>query len=144
MATDVLQAARQKRIATQIEPDGRQPLELARTRAWGYSLGNLSGLMSLATLGENLGIDLWNYQTPDGRSISKALDFLLPFALREKKWPYQQLGGWSPNGFFPLLRRAALKISNPRYRELAVKMSRVEPADRVLLLGPTLPTPKAE
>src|SRR5437763_9381005 len=86
LAVRVLQQARQKRIATPIEPDGRKPLELARTKAWGYSNGNLDGLMLLATLGERVGVDLWNFQTPDGRSIRKALDFLTPIVLGERKW----------------------------------------------------------
>jgi Alginate lyase len=135
-ATQVLTAARQKRIAVQIEPDGRQPLELVRTRAWSYSIGNLSGLMQLATLGESAGIDLWHFETPDGRSIRKAVDYLLPFAMREKEWPYQQLGGWSPQGFFPLLRRAALKYADSKYAEVAAKMAPSNPADRSRLLRP--------
>ena len=105
-AKSVLETAKTKRIAVQIEPDGRQPLELARTKAWSYSVGNLDGLMLLARLGENVGVDLWNYETRDGRSIRKALEFLQPFASGEKKWSYQQLGEWPPQILLPLIRRA--------------------------------------
>lgn len=107
LARRVLREARTKRIALQIEPDGRQPLELERTRAWSYSVGNLDGLMQLARLGETVRIDLWNYKTADGRGIRKALEFLIPFALGDKKWTYQQLGNWPPQMLFPLIRRAA-------------------------------------
>jgi hypothetical protein len=106
LAKSVLETAKTKRIAVQIEPDGRQPLELARTKAWSYSVGNLDGLMLLARLGENVGVDLWNYETRDGRSIRKALEFLKPFASGEKKWSYQQLGDWPPQMLLPLIRRA--------------------------------------
>lgn len=106
LAKSVLETAKTKRIAVQIEPDGRQPLELARTRAWSYSVGNLDGLMRLARLGENVGVDLWNYETRDGRSIRKALEFLQPFASGEKKWSYQQLGEWPPQILLPLIRQA--------------------------------------
>jgi alginate lyase len=106
LARAVLETAKTKRVALQVEPDGRQPLELARTKAWSYSVGNLDGLMLLARLGENVGIDLWNYETRDGRSIRKALEFLKPFASGEKKWPYQQLGEWQPQILSPLISRA--------------------------------------
>ncbi len=137
LARDILQTARQKRIAAQIEPDGRQPLELARTKAWTYSVGNLDGLMLLSRLAENVGIDLWNYKTSDGRSIRAALDYLAPFAFGEQKWTYQQLGEWPPQMLFPLLRRAATKYKEPQYQTLAARVPSLKPTDRQLLLFPT-------
>lgn len=136
-ATNVLREVRTKRIAVQVEPDGRQPLELARTKAWSYSTANLGGLMSLAQLGEVVGVDLWNYQSPDGRGLRQAFDYLAPFATREKKWPYQQLGGWSPGGFPSLARQAALHFPDVRYRQLAAKIAPAKPSDRVRLTAPT-------
>ena len=129
LAREVLLTARTKRIATQIEPDGRQPLELARTRGWGYSVGNLDGLMLLARLGENVGVDLWNYTTTDGRNIRKALDFLVPFALGQK-WPYQQLGQWPPEQLYPLIRRAAAKYHDPAIRTVLEKLPALNESDR--------------
>ncbi len=139
VATNVLRSAGSKRIARQIEPDGRQPLELARTKSWGYSTMNLRGLMSLATLGEQVGVDLWHFESPDGRSIRKALDYLAQFASGERKWPHQQLGGWSPGGVAPLWRQAALKFPDSKYREMAWKLARARASDRSRLLNPMLP-----
>ncbi len=141
MAIKVLQASREKRIATQIEPDGRQPLELARTKAWSYSVGNLDGLTLLATLGERLGVDLWHYQTSDGRSIRRAIAFLSPFALGERKWSYQQIGEWSPRIMFPVLRRAAVRYEDADFRALLRKIPKEDPAERRNLLEP-YPTEK--
>ncbi|HEU5396805.1 MAG TPA: alginate lyase family protein, partial [Verrucomicrobiae bacterium] len=125
-ARQVLLDARQKRIAVQIEPDGRQPLELVRTKAWSYSVANLTGLMSLATLGDDVGVDLWNYQTVDGRGIRKALDYLVPFALGQKKWPYQQLGKWPPQALDPLMTQAAIHYHDPAYARELPRRSRSE------------------
>ena len=112
----------QKRIAFQIEPDGRQPLELERTKAWSYSVGNLDGLMQLATLGESVSVDLWNYQTSDGRSIRKAIDYLYPFAAGEK-WTYKQLGEWQPQAFVPLMQRAAGHYKDEKFKAMLAKVS---------------------
>jgi hypothetical protein len=134
LAVEVLRAAKQKRIAAQIEADGRQPLELARTKAWGYSNGNLDGLMQLATLGEGAGIDLWNFQTADGRSIRNALEFLVPTALGEAKWQYQELDGVKPEMLFPLMRRAAKIYQDKQYQATMSKVPAVDVADRSRLL----------
>ncbi|HKF58563.1 MAG TPA: alginate lyase family protein [Blastocatellia bacterium] len=136
LAAGILQAAKQKRIAVQIEPDGRQPLELARTRAWSYSVGNLDGLTLMARLGENVGVDLWSYQTKDGRGIRRAIEYLVPFAMG-KKWPYQQLGDWQPQALFPVMRRAATRYTDAEYQSRISKLPPVDHQDRGSLLLPS-------
>jgi hypothetical protein len=126
MATGVDSLARaalaergRERIASTVEPDGSQPRELARTDSWGYSLFNLEALMALATLGERAGVDLWNYATADGRSIRKALDYLLPFAEGKTAWTYQTIRGKSNDRLVPLLLMASRVWKDPRYAALA-------------------------
>ena len=133
VARKVLDAARERRIAVQIEPDGRQPLELVRTNAWGYSMANLRGLMKLATLGERVGVDLWQYKTQDGRCIRAAVEFMAPFSLDGQKWPYQQIGGFSPKALHPLLRQAAAKYPDAPFAERMTKLP-LDPTDRANLL----------
>jgi hypothetical protein len=135
LAGKVVETARLKRIAVQIEPDGRQPLELERTRAWSYSNGNLEGLMLLARLAENVDVDLWRYQTKDGRSIRRALEFLYPFAIGDRKWTYQQLGEWPPQTLFPLLRRAAMHFQDDKFKQLMSRIPKSNPSDRELLVS---------
>jgi len=91
-------------------------------------------LMQLATLGERVGIDLWNFKTKDGRSIRKALEFLVPTALGEAKWPYQELGGVKPEALFPLMRRAAVVYHDKAYQAMMLKVPEVPPSDRGRLL----------
>ncbi len=99
-ARKILETAKQKRIAAQVETDGKLPLELARTNSWGYSTMDLDGLTQLADLGDRVGVDLWNFQTADGRSIRKAIEFLYPFANGSKKWTFQQIDEFLPEKLY--------------------------------------------
>jgi hypothetical protein len=138
LATNLLHAVPEKRIARQIQPDGRQPLEFARTNAWGYSVMNLRGLMSLAQLGDRLGMDLWHYETSDGRSIRKALDCLLAFATGEREWLPGRSGEPSLQSLAMPLQLAAFKYSDSRYRALLSKLPPSATSDRSNLLHPNL------
>jgi hypothetical protein len=115
LAREVLMSVGQRRVARQVEPDGRQPLELGRTKAFGYSLMNLEGLVTLAVLGDRVGVDLWQFRSPDGRSIRGALDWLIPYATGEKPWPYEQIAEMGAARMIPLLRRAARAYHEPGY-----------------------------
>ena len=121
LAKLVLQEVPRKRIAVQVEPDGRQPLELERTKSLGYSTMNLSGLFELARLGDHVGVDLWNVRTSDGRGIRKALDFLVPYVTGAKKWPYPQIADYNVREIIPVLFVAADRYHAPGYVESAAK-----------------------
>lgn len=125
LAREVVDRARTRHVDRQIEPDGRQPHELDRTKSFTYSLFNLLGFCHLARAGDAVGIDLWNYKSSDGGSIREALEFLMPMVAGETKWPYQQLGGTkvSPS-YSHLLRVAARGMGEPKYKELADRHTR--------------------
>lgn len=82
-----------KRIDHQIEADGKQPEELARTKSLSYSTMNLTAFSNLTYLGKTVGVDLWNYTSPKGGSVKKAYAFLQPYATGAKAWDFPQLGG---------------------------------------------------
>lgn len=101
-----------KRIPVQIEPDGRQPKELERTTALGYSTFNLEAWFKLATLAAHVQADVWHYQAAGGQSIRKAFDWLLPYALGHRPWPYQQIHAYSKYQFYYLLLQAGNHFHN--------------------------------
>jgi hypothetical protein len=97
------------RLDSQLTQEGKQPLELERTKAMGYSTMNLRGWFTAARLAEQTSVDLWNYKTSKGSGLQAALDWLMPFALGEKPWPYQQIEKYNSSEVYPLLLQAAYK-----------------------------------
>jgi hypothetical protein len=121
LATRTLERGRES-LAKQIQPDGKLPRELERTNPWQYSAFDLEAFFNLARLAERGGVDLLNYRTIDGRSLRRAVDFLVPFASGEQKWPYEQLSEFHPTQLTAVLRRAAAAWKEPKYRDLATKI----------------------
>ncbi|KAK9768474.1 hypothetical protein K7432_000885 [Basidiobolus ranarum] len=116
LAIKVAQNATLARIASQIALDGSQPHETARAASWFYSVFNLNGLVLLASLASRVGVDLWHYETPDGRSIRKAIDYLLPYARNPRSWPYSNIGGFNSTVIYARsLQTAYLIYQNPEY-----------------------------
>src|SRR5262249_10232737 len=103
----------------------------------GYSRFNLEALFELATLAEHVGVDLWHYQTADGRSMQQALEFLLPYVdVPPKKWPYGQTKTPDPAGVAPILRQTAAVYHEPNYEAIVQKFSGQEENRMQLLCAP--------
>lgn len=69
-------------VPKQVEPDGSLPLEMARTKPYGYCLFNLEALATLTQI-----LNLWNFATPDGRGVAKAIEYMYPYLRDKKLWP---------------------------------------------------------
>ncbi len=134
-ARQVVEAAKSKRIAAQIQPDGQMPRELGRTKSWGYSCFNLKALAQLADLGRRVDVDLWTYSTPDGRSIRTALDFHLPYALGEKKWSHQQISRFDPKEILLPVRRAAIALNDNKLSDAVQRLQGGTGTDSVNSIG---------
>tara|TARA_R110002049_G_scaffold240172_2_gene413546 strand:- start:4489 stop:5757 length:1269 start_codon:yes stop_codon:yes gene_type:complete len=109
-AKKLLESVKTQRIQTQIEPDGKQPHELARTKSLSYSTMNLGGFVQLAYLGKKVNVDLWNFKAENGASIQKAFEYLKPYLKGEKKWEHQQLGNIDDS--FKKLRQLFVKAGS--------------------------------
>lgn len=72
----------------QMAGDGSFPRELKRTKPYGYSIFNLDAMTTVCQILSTKENDLWHYQTADGKSIKKGIEFLYPYLADKSKWPY--------------------------------------------------------
>jgi hypothetical protein len=75
-------------VPNQIAPDGSFPEELRRTKPYGYSLFNLDAFATVCQILSTKTEDLWRFETPDGRSVRKALAYMAPYIADKTRWPH--------------------------------------------------------
>ena len=84
-----------KRLFVQIKPDGKQPRELKRTLAFGYSAYNVRHMIEMFMIAQKEGIAIWGKESEDKRCFYKAVDFLLQYLGKDvSQWPYKQIDNW--------------------------------------------------
>lgn len=76
-------------IPAQVAADGSFPLELARTKPYGYSLFNLDALGMLAHVLSSGTDNLWDFALPDGRGLATCFRFMAPFIANKQSWSYR-------------------------------------------------------
>jgi hypothetical protein len=118
ITSTIAEEAKRDRIACQIHPDGSQPHELARTRSNHYAIYNLRAYLTLARLIDHTDADLWHFETDDGRSIRKAVDWLVPYALGQKSWTWQQITPFSRSEYVRIFRPALAAYRDATYQNV--------------------------
>lgn len=74
---------------TQIAPDGSFPLELARTKPYGYSLFNLDALGMAAHILSDESNDLWTFGLSNGADLAGCFKFMAPYIADKSSWSYR-------------------------------------------------------
>ena len=77
-------------IAKMMREDGGFPAELKRTKPYGYSLFVMDAMAGVAALASTPEENLWTFELPDGRGMKKGIEFIAPYIIDKKTWPYQQ------------------------------------------------------
>jgi len=77
-------------LPNQMAVDGSFPLELNRTKPYGYSLFNLDAMAMACLILSDSKNDLINFRTADGKTLKKGIEFLYPYVSDKSKWTYNQ------------------------------------------------------
>lgn len=106
--------------AFQFDSNGAQPHELKRTRSYFYSCFNLDAMTRIAMIGDKVGKPIWSYTSDEGKSLTLAINFLLPATIGGD-WPYKTKGV-EPSYIAPLLSRIAKQSDNEKYPQILRKI----------------------
>ena len=74
-------------LPTQLAQDGSLPLELKRTKPYGYALFDLEALATLCEILSTPTDNLWTFTLPDGRGIARAMAWMVPYMQDKTRWP---------------------------------------------------------
>ncbi len=75
-------------LPNQMADDGSFPLELKRTKPFGYSLFNIDAMCNIAQILSTPSTNLFAFKTEKGQSLQKGMEFIYPFIIDKSKWPY--------------------------------------------------------
>lgn len=117
IARTVVAAVPERRMRDEIAADGSLPRELARTRPMNYSLYALRGLLTLARVGEAVGVDLYDAQASNGRTLRQAIDYIQPYVTGERTMAKEDIAAYHDKGY-----RLALHLANKHYHEPAYEL----------------------
>jgi hypothetical protein len=121
-------------LPNQMAADGSFPRELKRTKPYGYSLFNADAMAAVCWILSTPQDDLWKYQTPDGKSMCKGIEWIAPYIADKSKWPYK------PDVMFfefwpvrsPVLLFGGIKCDRPEWLETWRKLDADPTNDEVL------------
>lgn len=120
-------------VPKQMAADGSFPLELKRTKPYGYSIFQADNVAILCVLLSTPDDDLWKFKLPDGDTPLKSTEFIYPYLADKQKWLGDGRGkdvlhwdAWPARE--PCLLFAYAETGNTKYFDLWKKLD-ADPSD---------------
>ena len=112
-------------VPNQIAANGSFPLELRRTKPYGYCLFNLDAMAVVCQILSTPADNLFSYALPDGRGFAKAMAFMFPYIADKGRWPYphdvEYFQDWPVRQ--PSLLFAGIALSQPQYFPIWLRLN---------------------
>jgi hypothetical protein len=119
-------------LPNQMDENGAFPLELRRTKPYGYSLFNVDAMATICHILADR--QLWTFSLPDGRSMEKGIAFMYPFVQDKNRWTYpKDVMYWDEWPVAqPFLLFGAIALKNKRWLETWGKLQRFPENEEVI------------
>lgn len=130
-ARRMAERVREQRIPNQIDAQGMQKYEMARTKSFSYSAFNLEALTLFAATVAPLGVDLYKPVTPGAPGILTAIDALMPYDSKHP-WPHEQVVAGLESSLCPALVFAGAHTHDAKYID-AQKRFRCKPTAATMI-----------
>lgn len=118
----------------QMAADGSFPLELKRTKPYGYSLFNLDAMSTICQLLSTPDNDLWRFTADSSKSIAKGIAYLYPYVNNKNSWPFAHdvmyWNSWPVAQ--PFLIFGAVAFQRPEYYHLWLSLNKDPEEEEVL------------
>lgn len=110
----------QKSLDQMLNNEGGQIHELARTKSFSYSCFNLQALTDISVIADKIGINMWEYESDNKKSLSLALNYLTP-VVEGEKWKHTTLNSVNTGDLIPILSIASNQLNKSEYKKLLLK-----------------------
>ena len=120
LVRDMVELAQQS-LDDMLDNEGGQTHELARSRSFFYSCFNLQALTNIAELGDKVGMNMWQYQSENKKSLALAISYLTPVVDGEK-WSHDTLKDIDLSSLIPIISKASKNENTQEYNSLLVKI----------------------
>ena len=121
-------------LPRQMAANGSFPLELKRTKPYGYSLFNLDAMSTICQLLSTPDDDLWRFTADGNKSIAGGIAYLYPYVNNKSSWPYAHdvmyWDNWPVAQPFLIFGAAALQ--HPEYYRLWLSLNQDPKEEEVL------------